>query len=708
MKAFSLKNKLLVAVLAIIVALVLVLTWRSYVGISTLSEKLTSMTAENLTEQVVARLQTETLAYSEKINSYIRAAFSASSTMTGIVENSIEHSEQRLSREQLSSLVQAGIESNSSLNAIYAHFEANAYDGQDARYRGGKALHSTAQTGSLEVYWMRDDMGRIEPVRVENPEDKYDSTVTEYGTRVAEWYLCSRDTKKACFLEPNMFEVRPSLSILMTSLTLPVLKDRQFIGVVGADINMSRFQQLVEELSRSLYNGKARVSLLSRRGNIIATSHYQDYLSKPLTQAMPELGKQLQELHQHKGVLESEDTFYVARTIDVPAANTFWSLLIELPKDLVLADIAAMQHTADSEKNRIISSQIGVGVVLALLFLLAVVLLIRSIVRPILALDKQVAQLAGADGDLSHQLNIDTHAELISLGGNFNRFVFKLRDLVNSLKEVSLEVRRESDENLQISEQTSGATTKQHDEINNVVTATQEMSATAQQVAGIAVEVSTKTQDIEMEVSASQQNLSQAAHMSLELSGNMNTASEVISQVSARSEEINSILEVIGTIADQTNLLALNAAIEAARAGAHGRGFAVVADEVRLLASKTQASTGEISQMIATLQADVKRAVAIIQQGREQASSAMGQTHHAHESLQQVVIAVAEIADSIRQVATAAEEQSAVSEEITKNLTVIGDAASQLRGLAQQARGSSHKVMGEIDTLDQKLGALRT
>lgn len=165
---------------------------------------------------------------------------------------------------------------------------------------------------------------------------------------------------------------------------------------------------------------------------------------------------------------------------------------------------------------------------------------------------------------------------------------------------------------------------------------------------------------------------------------------------------------MIGNIADQTNLLALNAAIEAARAGAHGRGFAVVADEVRMLASKTQASTGEISQMITTLQADVKQAVNIIQQGREQASSSMAQTRHAHEALQQVVEAVVEISDNIRQVATAAEEQSAVSEEITRNLTVIGDAASQLNGLATQANSSSHKVTSEIDKLDSQLSALRT
>lgn len=200
MKAFSLKNKLLVAVLTMIATLVLVLAWRSYAGISTLSDTLTTMTSDNVTKQVVARLQTETLAYSEKINSYISAAFSASSTMTGIIENSVEHSDQRLSRDQLSVLMQAGVQSNANLNATYVHFEADAYDGQDAQYKGGDDLHSTEQTGSLEVYWVCDERGRIEQVRVEDPADKYDSTMTEYGTRVAEWYLCSRDTKKPCFL----------------------------------------------------------------------------------------------------------------------------------------------------------------------------------------------------------------------------------------------------------------------------------------------------------------------------------------------------------------------------------------------------------------------------------------------------------------------------------------------------------------------------
>jgi methyl-accepting chemotaxis protein len=188
----------------------------------------------------------------------------------------------------------------------------------------------------------------------------------------------------------------------------------------------------------------------------------------------------------------------------------------------------------------------------------------------------------------------------------------------------------------------------------------------------------------------------------------MHGASDAIRRVSNRSEDINRILVVIGSIAEQTNLLALNAAIEAARAGEQGRGFAVVADEVRTLASRTQSSTTEINTMIQELQHEVEQAVAIINSGSQQASQTMNITRTAYESLNQVVEAITNITDNIRQVATAAEEQSAVSEDITKNLTIIGDAARTLASLGEQASHSSANVTSQVDKLDRQLGALRT
>ncbi len=707
MKSLPLQTKLLVVVSLSILLLGAVLVWRSYAGITGISDLLTTMSEKSLKQEAIERLKTETLALSEQVSGYINSAYSVALTTASIASDSIQHPNERLNRVQLSNLLEVSLSSNTNISSIYAHFEANAYDGQDANYVNSNAIHSTKQTGSFESYWIREDNGKVVAVQVKDPEEKYDAETDENGIRVGEWYLCGKEQKKPCIMEPTSYEIRPGYTELMTSLTAPVLVNGQFRGLVGLDINLPRFQELAEKLSASLYQGQAKVTLLSAKGAVVAASHYQDKLTQRYQAVEPELATQLIKLYQQGGVLETADKLYVSGEIPVRAANDAWSILIEVPKAVVLAQIITMKAEAESETAASVGGQVLLSIIMAGLMLSLVVLLIRSIVQPINNLQRQVAQLASADGDLSQRLTIDAHAELIGLGGSFNQFIQKLRDMVLALKDVSAKVRNESSNNLRTSLQTTQATDAQQNEITNVVTATQEMSATAQQVASIAADVATRANDIQSEVSRSQRNISTAVASSLELTDNMNTASSAITQVSARSEDINRILVVIGSIAEQTNLLALNAAIEAARAGEQGRGFAVVADEVRTLASKTQSSTAEIRSMIDSLQNEVKQAVSIIELGRTQATGAMEQTQQAHESLQKVVDAITAIADHIHQVATAAEEQSSVSEEITRNLTVIGDAARTLSDLAQHTNQSSKQVTGQLDELDFQLSALR-
>ena len=234
------------------------------------------------------------------------------------------------------------------------------------------------------------------------------------------------------------------------------------------------------------------------------------------------------------------------------------------------------------------------------------------------------------------------------------------------------------------------------------------MSATSHEVARLAQSSADGAKQAQDIINRSQTALSAAVDGVRDLSNDMANASESISQVAARSEDITRIIDVIKAIAEQTNLLALNAAIEAARAGEQGRGFAVVADEVRSLASKTQNSTDEINTMIQSLQQEVSKAVTIIDNSSTKAEESVEQTHQAFTALGEVVATTNNINDNADQVAAAAEEQSQVAEEINKNLTLIGDAADTLAQLSEQSQQSNQHLIKQVDSLDQQLGKLRT
>jgi methyl-accepting chemotaxis protein len=222
-------------------------------------------------------------------------------------------------------------------------------------------------------------------------------------------------------------------------------------------------------------------------------------------------------------------------------------------------------------------------------------------------------------------------------------------------------------------------------ELESVVSAMHEMSTTAVSVAGYAEQAAQESEAATHHVSTAQQTLSRARNEIHTLVEDMHQADKAVAQVAQRSTNISHILDVIRAIAEQTNLLALNAAIEAARAGDMGRGFAVVADEVRALANKTRSSTDEIGQLIGSLQTEVTSSQQLMSTGIARSVSTVEGTEQAFEALNQVVTQIQQIHDHISQVATAAEQQSAVSDTINQNLMRIGDAATTL---GQEANAS--------------------
>ncbi|HHQ4475732.1 TPA: methyl-accepting chemotaxis protein [Aeromonas veronii] len=701
MKQRSLKFKLLCLTMGLFLLTGLAMTLLQSASFSSLRNMVMTQTSDALEEEVSRSLQYQAERYAIQIASLMQNSYQIPLTVTAQIEAGMAKPELRLSRPQVESLLGSSLQQASGISSIYAQFESDGYDGEDGNWLGG-ASHSVAGKGSLEVYFTKDQGGAVaqQAVDAAASEAKFDTSLNEFGIRNSEWYLCGRDTRQPCLMEPYLYEISPGNKMLMTSLTVPVLRDGKFVGLAGVDMNLPIFQQLAENLGKSLYDNKADVTLVSKMGLIVGSNRYADKLGRPLK----EVGLTLPDGQP----VSSDSDFILHQPIRVEAANTQWWLMIKVPKALALGKAHAISNElgallVDAQRQQIIAMG---GITLLVLGLL--VWFIQTITAPLSLISRHVGHLSSNEGDLTQQMEIDTHQELIDLGSQLNAFLGKLRGMVQMSKGIGQQVYQQAREMKHTADTMRNSLDEQNLELESVVSAMHQMSTTAVSVAGYAEQAAQESEAATHHINTAQQTLSNARNEIHTLVGDMHEADKAVALVAQRSTNISRILDVIRAIAEQTNLLALNAAIEAARAGDMGRGFAVVADEVRALANKTRESTDEIGQLIGSLQTEVSSSQRLMNTGIERSTTTVQGTEQAFEALNRVVAQIQQIHDHISQVATAAEQQSAVSDDINKNLMRIGDTANVIGQEASSSHQLSEALEQAATALASQLDRLRT
>ncbi|MEZ9594013.1 methyl-accepting chemotaxis protein [Shewanella sp. 10N.261.52.F9] len=300
----------------------------------------------------------------------------------------------------------------------------------------------------------------------------------------------------------------------------------------------------------------------------------------------------------------------------------------------------------------------------------------RTILRSIESMKQSIVSIE-ADSDLTRRIDIGSKDELGLLSGSFNLMLDKFQTSLHSVAETSSSLAESSQGMASITADAAVSVQMQRDELEMVATAMNEMTATVVEVAKNANDAADAAVQTDTQSQAGLTVVNNTVQTIEGLAVGIERASQVVKDLEDDSHQIGSILDVIKGIAEQTNLLALNAAIEAARAGEQGRGFAVVADEVRTLASRTQESTEEIQRMIEKLQGGAKLAADAMSDSRQYVDDSVNHARSAGEVLQSIAKAIATITDMNTQIATAAEEQSTVSEEINTNIVNISNAAEQ-------------------------------
>ncbi|MBW3807278.1 HAMP domain-containing protein [Aeromonas jandaei] len=370
-------------------------------------------------------------------------------------------------------------------------------------------------------------------------------------------------------------------------------------------------------------------------------------------------------------------------------------------------ELATLRAERESKMNS--SLQVGVLVILVILgvTLVATVIVGNRVSKPLADAVLALNDIANGEGDLTQRLKVQSKDEIGQLAGAFNRFVERIQSVVSQVGETSNHLFSAVDKLHHLSEHYDQQMHGHSRETDQVVTAVTEMSSTAQEVAASASNAASATSDAARESDAARGVVSTAINSINRLVGEVHTASGVIEQLAQETAKIGSVVEVIRGIAEQTNLLALNAAIEAARAGEQGRGFAVVADEVRSLAGRTQQSTKEINEMLQRLQGGVKQAVDVMQASEERSQETVQEASHIASSLDSMVMAVSTINDMNIQIATAAEEQHAVSEEINKNLVAIQQIVSELTSAAVESNSTTRDLANTGDKLRKLVSQFR-
>ncbi|ARC92698.1 methyl-accepting chemotaxis protein [Vibrio coralliilyticus] len=511
--------------------------------------------------------------------------------------------------------------------------------------------------------------------------------LAKYDPRTRDWYQLAKQKRGTIVTEIYSDALTKSL---MVSVAEPFYEQSQLKGVLLADIELTLLDELVRKAPfpgamMGLYDHNSLTIASNGEVDVPGETKLYDFAElNPLTDAL--LSQPTGMKDYSLGGIEKVAFF---QTIQLDENNS-WHLLVGVNKSIAYAEVD------EALKNSLYTALVLLVVAFIILFVI-----LNYAYRPILALKSTVLDLSQGNGDLTRRLEVKTDDDLGQIAQAVNTFIGNLQSMMLEVSKSSNQIsdniellKSQTDSNAQV-------LTSHAMETTQVVKAMNEMSSTAESVAQSASQTAEFTRVTNDEAEQSKLVVASAVRSVADLIEEVESMAKSIQAMNEDSQKIGSVLMVIGEIADQTNLLALNAAIEAARAGEQGRGFAVVADEVRALAARTQQSTSEINNMLDNLNEGTRTVVKAMDDTKQRCQETAETTENVNESLDRMVNSIVRINDLGLEIATAASQQNAVTEEVSRNMTTIQSMVDELTSNGSQTMESTSGLSKNNQQLSQ-------
>lgn len=571
-------------------------------------------------------------------------------------------------RKLMNEMLVRVLEKNPGFIGVWTVWEPNALDGLDGKYSNTKGHDAT---GRFIPYWNRGSGTiQVEPL-------------VDYTTSgVGDYYLVPLKTRKKLVTEPYSYQVGGK-DIMLTSLAVPIIIDNKVVGVVGVDLSLESFEGLINSIK---VFGTGYGALTSNTGIIVGHPNKDlvgknigDLLNRDATIAIQD-GEPF--TITQKSVQTKTVSYIHNVPIQVSTTETPWAFLIIAPLDEV---------TKGAEE--IISSAILVSVIAMLIFVVIIFFLANSIVSPIKSIGEGLEDIAQGEGDLTSRLQVDREDEIGELAHWFNVFVEKLQVMIGQIQSNLNTLNTSVEQLTSVSGNLSEGADDASEKSNTVAAAANQMSANMEAVAHASEEAATNvnmiasaTEEMSATVNEIAGNTSKARQVSEQAVEKTTSASNRMDELGGAALEISKVTETITEISEQTNLLALNATIEAARAGEAGKGFAVVANEIKELAKQTSEATLEIRQKIEA-----------IQQSTDLSVKEMGDIN----------VVINDVNEIVNTIATAVEEQSASTGEISNNVSNAAQGIAEVNENVSQSSTVSEEISEQISGVSQVSGVIQ-